>query len=182
MKTHFEIFDKMLEEVQQLRLDANYFAKCTSWTDVRLARMRRRCRKYEERLMRRLSEKCVARIAKCHRAMKKLLRSKQGSIETFGHVVHGLRSRCEELCAMAETPLDLEEPSIANVNCVVNVGENADGNALYCKCSQPAFRMMIACDSPGCSVGWFHCECVNASASLRSAWICAECKKKMLIK
>lgn len=178
MKTHFEIFDKMLEEVQQLRLDANYFAKSTSRIDTRINKMKMRCRRYEKRFMRRSSERRMKKVVKCHGIIKGLLKGVNDNIVVFKDVVHELKRKCEYLCSRAETPFNLTEPSITNINCVVNAGEIVDDGILYCKCNRPGFGNMIACDFVGCKTGWFHCECVNATGSLKVPWVCSDCKKK----
>lgn len=177
MKTNFEIFDRMLEEVQQLRLDANYFSKSTSRIDAKVAVLRRRCKKYEERLMRGPSEKYTERIFRCHSMIKKLLSKRHTDFDVFRSVVHGLKQKCESLCDGTDAPFCFKEPSISNMNCLVNAGDGG-GDTLYCKCNRPAFGNMIACDSSECKVGWFHCECVGFGGSSKMTWICMECKKR----
>ena len=35
---------------------------------------------------------------------------------------------------------------------------------------------MIACDSPDCSIKWFHFECGGLADAPSGKWICNECK------
>ncbi|WEL39680.1 chromatin remodeling protein [Encephalitozoon hellem] len=177
MQSHFEVFDKMLEEVQQLRLDAIYFTKLTSRMDGRIEKLRKKCRRYKEKFIRRPLERYAKRIAKCHKAVKKLLRNNRDSGKTFGDVVTGLKKRCEELCSRAEASFDLEHPSISDMNCVVNLGEMGKNEKLYCRCGRPPFKSMIACDSPDCVRKWFHFECVGLASTPRAPWTCPECRK-----
>lgn len=164
-----------------MRLDANHFAKSTSRTGRKMAGMRRRCRRYEERLVRMPSEKYISKILKCRNVVRRLLRNEREDIETFKEVVHGLRERCERLCEEAEPALRFGTPSVSNTNCIVNAGDGEGDDKLYCKCNQPAFRNMIACESVDCKTGWFHCECVNVVGAPKASWVCPECRKKTVL-
>ncbi|CAD25828.1 DNA-binding domain [Encephalitozoon cuniculi GB-M1] len=177
MQMYFEVFDKMLEEVQQLRLDAIYFTKSTSRMDRRVEKLRRRCRRYKEKFVRRPLEKYAKRIDKCHKAVKRLLRNSSCSAGAFREVIHGLKRRCEELCSKAGVSFNLEGPLVPDMNCIVSVGEMGGSERLYCKCNRPAFKSMIACDSLDCKREWFHFECVGISGPPKMSWTCPECKK-----
>ena len=47
---------------------------------------------------------------------------------------------------------------------------------VYCLCGQGKFREMIACDSPGCPLTWFHMECVGLANVPVGKWICCVCQ------
>ena len=47
----------------------------------------------------------------------------------------------------------------------------------YCICKRPSFPPMIACDSPGCKVEWYHYCCVGLKRAPKHEWLCPDCKK-----
>lgn len=177
MSPYFEVFDRMLEEIQQLRLDAIYFTKSTSRVDGRVERLRERCKRYEERFVRKPLERYARRIVGCRKEIRRLLRSNCRSAETVKGIVSELRRKCEELCSGARAPFDLERPMVSYANCVVNAGEMGDNEHVYCRCNRPAFKSMIACDSVECKTRWFHFECAGISSVPKTPWTCVECRK-----
>ncbi|ADM12429.1 chromatin remodeling protein [Encephalitozoon intestinalis ATCC 50506] len=177
MQTHFEVFDKMLEEIQQLRLDAIYFTKSTSRTEGKIEKLRGKCKRYKEKFVRKPSERYFKKIEKFYRAIKKHLVNNRRCEDAFQEVIHELKKKCEDLCSRSGVSFDLECPEIPDVNCVVNLGEMGSNEQLYCKCKRPAFKNMIACDSLDCKGRWFHFECVGISTVPKTLWICPECRK-----
>ena len=47
---------------------------------------------------------------------------------------------------------------------------------VYYLCGQGEFGDMIACDSPGCPLTWFHMECVGLANVPVGKWICCVCQ------
>ena len=47
----------------------------------------------------------------------------------------------------------------------------------YCTCKRVSFGDMIACESEGCPVEWFHFECVGLSPGFdpKDPWLCPTC-------
>lgn len=177
MQSHFEVFDKMLEEIQQLRLDAIYFTKLTSRMDGRIERLRMKCKRYKEKFVRKPLERYARKVGKYHKAIKRLLHNNDDSGKTFKSVIGELKRKCEELCSKADASFDLEHPSIPDVSCVVNLGEMGKNEKPYCRCGRPPFKSMIACDSMDCKRKWFHFECVGISSPPKAPWMCPECRK-----
>ena len=52
-----------------------------------------------------------------------------------------------------------------------------DKDPQWCYCSKPANEDMIACDNPGCSIEWFHMECVGLDPYNvpEGDWFCTRC-------
>ena len=46
----------------------------------------------------------------------------------------------------------------------------------YCLCGEGEHGRMIACDSPQCSVEWFHYKCVGVTRKPKGKWYCPICK------
>ena len=42
---------------------------------------------------------------------------------------------------------------------------------------QVSFGNMIACEYEGCSIEWFHYECVGITEAPKGKWYCNECSK-----
>jgi len=51
------------------------------------------------------------------------------------------------------------------------------GEKTYCVCNQVSFGNMIACEYEGCSIEWFHYECVGITEAPKGKWYCNECSK-----
>ena len=51
----------------------------------------------------------------------------------------------------------------------------AECNHPICLCGGPESGNMIACDNPGCSIEWFHFECVGLVDAPSGKWLCTEC-------
>jgi inhibitor of growth protein 4 len=179
MRTYYEVYDKVLEEIQQLRLDANHFSKITSRIDREMARARAKCKNYEERLVRRPSERCLSKIARCHAQVKRLISRSMSATLAFRNVVRDIRDKCGKYCEVAGKELTFDASATASINCVVRLDEIGDLGKLYCKCNQPAYGSMIACDMPDCKTGWYHFECVGLmSQPPKAPWVCQDCKKR----
>ncbi|KAH9411431.1 hypothetical protein HK407_05g09490 [Ordospora pajunii] len=178
-KSHFEVFDTMLEEIQQLRLDAIYFSRSTQRAEQRIERLKKKRKEYEEQFVHTPTEKYIKRIGKCCRMIKRLLDENCESSRMLESAVSELKCKCEALCVDMEEPFDLHDPSITSTSCIVNAGEMSMDGRLYCKCNRPAFKNMIMCGKHGCSTKWFHYECVGISSMPKTEWICSECKKAL---
>ncbi|KAM0672847.1 chromatin remodeling protein [Ordospora colligata] len=179
VKSHFEVFDAMLDEIQQLRLDAIYFSRSTLRAEQRIERLRKKRKEYEDQFLHTPTEKYVKKIGRCCRMIKRLLDESCENSRMLENAVSELKCKCEVLCADVEVPFDLDVPSVTSVNCTINVGEMSMDGKLYCKCNRPAFKSMIMCGSHECSNRWFHYECIGISSVPKTEWICSECKKAL---
>ncbi|CAH0718746.1 unnamed protein product, partial [Brenthis ino] len=54
-----------------------------------------------------------------------------------------------------------------------------EGESVYCYCRCPYDEVseMIACDAEGCSIEWFHFECVGIMVPPKGKWYCPQCRK-----
>ncbi|XP_047527497.1 uncharacterized protein LOC125064477 [Vanessa atalanta] len=59
------------------------------------------------------------------------------------------------------------------------VRQAREGESVYCYCRCPYDEVseMIACDAEGCSIEWFHFECVGIMVPPKGKWYCPECRK-----
>ncbi|XP_059061765.1 uncharacterized protein LOC131854648 [Achroia grisella] len=59
------------------------------------------------------------------------------------------------------------------------VRQAREGESVYCYCRCPYDEVseMIACDAEGCSIEWFHFECVGIMVPPKGRWYCPECRK-----
>lgn len=50
--------------------------------------------------------------------------------------------------------------------------------ALYCYCMQPESdeQTWIACDNPGCSIEWYHTDCLQIKCIPKGKWYCPTCR------
>ncbi|KAI5187806.1 inhibitor of growth protein 5 [Nematocida homosporus] len=44
-----------------------------------------------------------------------------------------------------------------------------------CTCNRPATGEIVACDNPGCPVGWYHCTCAGLKSLPKKRWLCSIC-------
>lgn len=60
------------------------------------------------------------------------------------------------------------------------VREAREGESVYCYCRCPYDEVseMIACDAVGCTIEWFHFECVGIMVPPKGKWYCPECRKR----
>lgn len=58
--------------------------------------------------------------------------------------------------------------------------EAREGESVYCYCRCPYDEVseMIACDAKGCSIEWFHFECVGIMVPPKGQWFCPDCRVK----
>lgn len=54
-------------------------------------------------------------------------------------------------------------------------GQSTDGGDSFCICGRGFDSFMIACDSMGCSIEWFHFDCVGIDAAPDGPWFCPDC-------
>ncbi|XP_077283512.1 misexpression suppressor of ras 4 [Arctopsyche grandis] len=56
--------------------------------------------------------------------------------------------------------------------------EAREGESVYCYCRCPYDEVseMIACDADGCSIEWFHFECVGIMVPPKGKWFCPDCR------
>lgn len=59
------------------------------------------------------------------------------------------------------------------------VRQAREGESVYCYCRCPYDEVseMIACDADGCTIEWFHFECVGIMVPPKGKWYCPECRK-----
>ncbi|XP_072944381.1 uncharacterized protein MESR4 [Epargyreus clarus] len=59
------------------------------------------------------------------------------------------------------------------------VRQAREGESVYCYCRCPYDEVseMIACDAEGCTIEWFHFECVGIMVPPKGKWYCPECRK-----
>lgn len=60
------------------------------------------------------------------------------------------------------------------------VRQAREGESVYCYCRCPYDEVseMIGCDAEGCTIEWFHFECVGIMVPPKGKWYCPECRKK----
>lgn len=60
------------------------------------------------------------------------------------------------------------------------VRQAREGESVYCYCRCPYDEVseMIACDADGCTIEWFHFECVGIMVPPKGKWYCPECRKR----
>ncbi|KAM3961783.1 LOW QUALITY PROTEIN: misexpression suppressor of ras 4 [Aphomia sociella] len=60
---------------------------------------------------------------------------------------------------------------------VVRQAREGESVYCYCRCPYDEVSEMIACDAEGCSIEWFHFECVGIMVPPKGRWYCPECRK-----
>lgn len=68
---------------------------------------------------------------------------------------------------------------------LIQLRQNYSNDAIerYCRCQQPSYGDMVACDNDACSIEWFHYKCVGITQAPKGKWYCSsKCKKQSTAK
>lgn len=170
MLTPMDIFDSMLEKIQQFPLDANAFERHLK----RLNKAHNRYRAVHERLVSRLASPESKRYSRVAAKIKRCLCRKMRITRRFEGRVLSLLSSLKELTRVSGVNLHME-PLQGSSTAVVKLGEMPCGTRKYCSCNGRASGTMVCCDNPRCDVKWFHAKCMGIGQVPKEGWRCPKC-------
>lgn len=171
--TPMDIFDTLLESIQQFPLECNNFERQTK----RLTKDQDKYTKIFEKLSFKLVSPQDKKILKTRRRLTKTLKKKLKITNNFHDFVNKHLERLQKLISISSI-----DPSILNIHPIKGIGPSTIkvsdipvGKKKYCLCGERAYGMMICCDNPGCITKWFHFRCVNIHSPPKSMWKCPNC-------
>lgn len=170
MLTAMDVFDSMLEKIQQFPLDANVFERHLK----RLNKSHDRYKAAYERLVSKLASPESKRYIKIAAKIKRCLHRKTRVTKRFEERVSKLLSDLKELARAANLSLSMG-PLHGNGPAVVRLNGTSTGNKKHCCCSGRASGTMICCDNPKCEIKWFHAKCVGIVQVSKEGWRCPKC-------
>lgn len=171
--TPMDIFDSMLESIQQFPLECNTFER----RNKRLAKDQQKYTKIFEKLAFKLVSPDNKRFARAVKKLKQTLKLKIKIAEEFEEFISKHLERLLELVRISN--LDASALNISalpgNGPATIKIGDTAVGSKKYCLCGEHASGMMICCDDPGCLVKWYHFKCMNIQVAPKVSWKCPKC-------
>ncbi len=171
--TPMDIFDTMLEAIQQFPLECNVFER----QNKRLEKDQEKYMKIFEKLAFKLVNPKEKRFLDTNKKLKKTLKKKIKITEKFEETIKKHLEKLNELILISN--LDTTVLSIGalqgNGPAVIKVGDIPSGTKKYCSCGEHAYGMMICCDDPGCAIKWYHFKCVNMQTAPKISWKCSKC-------
>ena len=54
--------------------------------------------------------------------------------------------------------------------------EEEDPEKSWCYCGEPSYGEMIMCEHEGCSIQWFHFDCLRIRCPPKTKWYCPSCR------
>lgn len=170
MLTAMDVFDSMLEKIQQFPLDANSFERHLK----RLDKSHNRYRTVYERLVSRLVSPENERYVKIATKIKRCLHRKMKVTKKFEGRVSKLLGSLKEMAKMANIDLSIVQLH-GNGTSVVRINGTSSGSRKYCSCGGRASGTMVCCDNPKCEVKWFHAKCMSLTPMPKEGWKCPKC-------
>lgn len=171
--TPMDIFDSMLESIQQFPMECNSFER-------NIKRLHKDHFKYSTRLDR-LILKLVPpndpRLLKLRRKLKNVIKKRLSVTSNFQNAITKQQQRLEELVRISNLDLmNFNFLALPGTACaVIKLNDIPQGNRKYCICNDRAFGFMICCDNPACATKWHHFKCVNLLSPPKTTWICPKC-------
>lgn len=171
--TPMDIFDSMLESIQQFPLDCNRFER-------NIKRLNRDHFKYCSALNKLISKLLPAKsekIDKIQKKIKKTIKRKLKVLEEFETNVLKQQQKLDELVKISDidTSKFNFQPVAEKSPAIIKMGSIPHGTLKYCICNERAFGNMICCDNPVCSVKWYHFKCANVTTIPKAGWKCSKC-------
>lgn len=171
--TPMDIFDTMLESIQQFPLECNNFERQAK----RLSRDQEKYTKIFEKLSFKLVSPLDKKFLRVKKKLKKTLKKKIKITSGFHEFVSKYLERLQELISISNI-----DPSILNIHplkgnepAVIKIGDVPVGRKKYCTCGERAYEMMICCDNPACITKWFHFRCIGIHTPPKTTWKCQNC-------
>lgn len=171
MLSPMEIFDGMLERIQQFPLDAHLL-------EINIKRINKDHKKYKviyDRLVAKLVSPDNKKYIKVTKKMKKCISKKVQIVEKYERKVAELLTVLKEMIALSGITV-LFSPLKGHGPAIIKLGEISVGTTKYCLCNGRAQDNMICCENPKCNIKWYHFKCVNLTNSPKEKWICSKCK------
>lgn len=168
-----DIFDTMLESIQQFPLECNNFER----QNKRLNRDQEKYTKIYEKLAFTLTSPENKKYKKVKRKLYKTIKKRLGLLQKFETTIEKQSNKLEELISISKIdPSAVSVPDLlGNGPAVIKLNDTPSGRKKYCLCGDKAFGTMICCDNPSCEIKWYHLKCVNISTPPKSKWKCSKC-------
>lgn len=171
-----DIYDSMLDSIQQFPLDANYFERL-------MHRINKRIERYTAAYTRALQKMPLPTSKAYEQISKKLegcIRKKMKIIKKYRHCVEQQLKNLEEYNKISSSPLTIKEP-VPEGTAVLKLKDCAVLESKSCICNSTDGGTMVCCDSPDCAIRWYHLRCVGLGAVPGDGWICKKCKRDEVI-
>lgn len=171
--TPMDIFDSMLESIQQFPLECNTYER----ENKRLAKDQDKYTKIFERLAFKLTAPEDKNFLKVKKRLSRTIKRKIKITEKFEEFISKHLERLQELIHISSIDLTILNinPLESNGPAVIKVGDTPAGSKKYCSCGDHASGMMICCDDPGCVTKWYHFKCLNMQIAPKTTWKCPKC-------
>lgn len=171
--TPMDIFDSMLESIQQFPLECSYYERNIK----RLCKDQAKYSHIFDKLIQKMVSLDDPRFLKIQRKIKKTLKKKIELTNKFQSTIEKQQQKLEELIKISSVDLTNFNFTSLTGNCVsmIKLSDTPKGNNKYCICNDKAFGNMICCDNPSCSVKWYHLKCANLLLVPKGSWTCSKC-------
>lgn len=179
MTTPMDIFDLMLERIQQFPLDANLFERNIK----RLNKDHQQCKevfeKYLAKLIYKNNPKVKKKFKELSKKMKEIIISKREITKNYESKVDNLLNLLNSMVDKCETKFSIKALE-GNKPAIINIKSPVETQNKYCSCRQAPYDKMIWCNNPKCKIKWYHFGCVNLTSSPKETWTCPNCTLELL--
>lgn len=173
MLTPMDIFDGILEKVQQFPLDSNNFER-------HLKRLNRSYDQYKqkfERLVSKLVQPSNRKFVKVKSKLKRCIHKKVEVTERYEKQIADLITYLDEMIKISGIAISFS-PALGKGPAIIKISSDSTGNKKYCICNSSAYGTMICCDNPSCPVKWYHFKCANITTPPKDEWKCLRCRSE----
>lgn len=167
-----DLYDNMLDSIQQFPLDANCFERAIRRLNRTCARRAAKYRKVLEGMPSPSFRPFVAarrRLASC-------LEQKRKIVSKFMQCIKDQLRNLEEYNRMNGSVLQMKRLLPAET-AVLHARDNALLESAVCICGSTDGGPMVCCDCPSCPVRWHHFRCVGMAHAPAGGWTCEKCRK-----
>lgn len=167
-----DIYDSMLDSIQQFPLDANYFER-------RIKRINKTYARHlaaYTRILQRLPQDTHRSFAAAKHRLERCIDRKQKIIKKFLECIDRQTRHLEEYNKISG---DVLAPGVLHPSgsSVLQTKENGVLESKICVCNSTDGGTIICCDSSACQTRWYHCRCVAVTSVPADGWLCEKCRK-----
>ncbi|KAI4293116.1 hypothetical protein PAPHI01_2390 [Pancytospora philotis] len=167
-----DIYDNMLNSIQQFPLDANYFER-------RIKRAKKRhsyCLAKFRKILRQIPNHDADAYMRVQKRLARCIKQKIKIIKKFMRCLGTQIGNLEESDKLSGCLLNIKK--LAPDGCsLVRIKEEVPLASRVCACKTNDGGLLICCDAPDCTVRWYHYKCMGLSAVPTGRWYCEKCRK-----
>lgn len=165
-----DLYDLMLETIQQFPLEANCFERDVTRNNKEYQLYLKAYR----RVLRRMPNPKSHKYRKAHKKLEKTLEERKKIIKRYNEQINKHLETIKEYNKVNEVGIRVEPFEELKV-AAIKVDE-CETKKRCCICQLSPARIMIRCGNELCNVKWYHMNCMDLSEVPTESWRCNKCK------